>query len=103
MGGKAFGVAQVIGNIDQPQRIQEAEGRFLAAVDVERNHGSAVAHLRHGEVMLRVVLESGIVDPGDFLPRAQEVDNGAGVFAMALNPDVQGLQPLQHDPGIERA
>ena len=46
---EALGVAQVVGDLDQPQRVEAAEGAGLAAFDFERDHLAAARHLLFGE------------------------------------------------------
>ena len=43
MGDQALGVAQVVGNVDQLQGVEEAEGALAPAFDVEGDQGAAVA------------------------------------------------------------
>src|SRR5947209_18675017 len=45
MGDQAFGVTEIVGNVDDLERIGEAEGFRLAAGDIERHQRTAAGHL----------------------------------------------------------
>ena len=58
MGDKRFGVAEVVGDVDQPQLVEHFEGPLLRgalrAVELEGDNRSAAGHLTLGQVVLRV-------------------------------------------------
>ena len=59
MRDQAFGVAEVVGDADQPQRIEETEGAFLAAFDFERAKRRTREHLLSNDIRLRVIGPAG--------------------------------------------
>ena len=54
MGCDGFGIAQIIGNLDDLQRIAKPESRLFAAFDVKRNQCAARPHLGHCQCVLRM-------------------------------------------------
>src|SRR3546814_9140569 len=50
-----------------------------------------------------MVVAPGIKNPGHARFGGEEVGDGAGVAALALDAQVEGFQPLQQHPGVERA
>ena len=55
MRDQAFGVAEIVGDADQLQRVEKAERAFLAAFDFERAQRRAGPHLLCDDVGLRMV------------------------------------------------
>ena len=53
MRGDGLGVAQVVGNLDDFQRVHEPERGLLAARHLERHQRAARPHLRHRKPVLR--------------------------------------------------
>ena len=103
MGHQAFGVAQIVGDVDQLERIGEAERRFLAAFDLERHHAAAAVHLGAGQIVLRMIGAERIEHARDLALPGQEIGDLQRVLAMRAHAQVQRLQALQMQPGIERA
>ena len=99
---EALGVAQIVRDIDQLQRLLQTERGVLAG-DLERHDAAAAAHLRAGEFVLRMILAEGIEHAGDFLLAGQEIRDLRGVGAMGRHPQIERLEALQMHPGIERA
>ena len=48
-----------------------------------------------------MILAAGIEHAGDLRPRGQIIGDGDGVALLLHEPHRQGLQPLQHHPGVE--
>ena len=62
MRDEALGVAEVVRDLDEAQRVLEAEGAGLAALDLEGDHLAAARHLPLGECGLRMVGAAGVED-----------------------------------------
>ena len=60
MGGEAFGVAEIVADLEDLQRVQDAKGRRLVALDLERDHRAAARHLALGQRVLRMIGAAGI-------------------------------------------
>jgi hypothetical protein len=103
MGDQAFGVAQVVGNVDQLQRVHEAEGARAAAFDVEGDHGAAAVHLAARQCILRMVGAPGVKDARNARLSGQEVGDPPRIVGLAAHPQIEGFQPLGQQPRIERA
>ena len=65
MGGEASGITEIIGNVDDPQRIEKRKGRRLAAFHAEGDEVGKAAHLGPRDGMAGMVGSAGIEDPGD--------------------------------------
>ena len=103
MGRHGFRIAQIIGDINQLQRIHEAEAGFLAALDVKTHQGATGRHLRHGELLLRVIRPEGIEHTRNLCPFRQHIGNGGSAAAHGGDAQMQRFQPFQDYPGIEGA
>jgi len=55
MGDEALGVAEIVGDAHEPQRIEETERRRLVARDLEGDQRGAAAHLLGDRRGLRMV------------------------------------------------
>src|ERR1700753_3613129 len=58
MGDEALGVAEIVGNLGEPQAVERTERGGLAALDLEADQGRARAHLLLDGRGLRMVLAS---------------------------------------------
>ncbi len=103
MGDDAFRIAQIVGDLHDPERVLQAESRLLAAFDLEGDHLPAARHLLSGDGRLGVVGASAVDDARDAFQARKRVGDDGGAGALCLHPDRQRLEALQHDPGVERA
>ncbi|CCC96685.1 protein of unknown function [Azospirillum baldaniorum] len=101
VGDQALGVAQVVGDHHHPQVVQGAEGLFLAALQEDRQHGAAAGHLAADEVVLRVAGQTRIEHPLHLRVAFQELRHRQGRRALRRHTQLQRLQPLQQQPGVE--
>src|SRR3546814_2920831 len=91
-------VANIIADVDQLQRIQQAM-RFLAPpAHIEGEDRAASAHLPHGQFMLRMTGETGM--QYFFYTAFKEFPHGKRILALLLRTQGERFHPLQHDPGI---
>ena len=82
---ETFGVAQIVRDVDQLQRLLQAE-RGVFVRDLEGHDAAAAAHLGAGEFVLRVIFAEGIEHAADLLLSGQEIRHLRGVGAMRLHP-----------------
>src|SRR3974377_1628448 len=64
---QALGIAEIVGDTDQPQIVEEAEGAFLAARYLERAQRRSRAHLLGDDGGLRMITAARIDQPSDLL------------------------------------
>ena len=103
VGDEALGVAQVVGDVDEPERVDEAEGRVAPARHVEGDDAAAGAHLDAGQLVLGVAGQSRIKHVGQAAAPAEVCGDVEGVGGVALDAHGQGLQALDQEPGVEGA
>ena len=60
MRDQALGVAEIIADADEPERVLETERRLLAALDLEGDQRRAAAHLLLHDRRLRMIGPAGI-------------------------------------------
>ena len=69
----------------------------------ERHHRAAAARLlRHRQLVLRMRLEPGVVHTLDLRLLLEPGRQRECALALRAHADRQRLEPLQHDPGVER-
>ena len=99
---QALGVAEIVGDADELQGIEEAEGALLAALDLERAQRRSRLHLPGDDVGLRMVGAAGIDQPADLLVAGERVRHRGRILGLLVHAQRQGLQTFQHHPGVER-
>src|SRR3546814_12306740 len=91
-------VANIIADVDQLQRIQQAM-RFLAPpAHIEGEDRAASAHLPHGQVMMRLTAATGM--QYFFYSTFKEFHYGQRTLALLLRTQGARLPTLQHVPGL---
>src|SRR5258708_21711657 len=103
MADQALGVAEIVRDVDDLERVEKAEGGVLAAGDAEGDEGTAALHLARGERGLRMAGKARIGDRRDLGMRLEESGELGGIARLLRHPEIECLQPLQEQPGIERA
>ena len=101
-----FGVAEVVGDVDELQGVEEREGSGTVTDDVERHDGtSPTLELTQGERVLGVAGEVREEHPQHTpalgppaLQRGRHLQRRLGHPA---HPEVEGLQALGQDPRVE--
>lgn len=71
--------------------LYEDLGCFDSTFNVERDHGTELAHLFLGQFVVRVTLEAGIVDRIDRRVARQELCQAQGVVTFTLNTNGECL------------
>ena len=102
VGDEALGVAEIVRDADDRERVGDPERSRLAAGNLEREHRAASLHLPPCERRLRVIGAARIEGAHDRRMSAEEfgdLPRGAG---LRRNPYGQRLQRLQERPGVER-
>src|SRR5215472_16459513 len=95
---EALRIAEIVRNVDQAQRIEKAETRFLAARDIERNDAAAQLHLPAGEFVLRMTGQSGVNHALDFRMVLEVARDCSGGSALAVDAQLEGFETLQQQP-----
>jgi NADH dehydrogenase len=94
-----FGVAEVVGDVDQPQFVQHLESPFLSgafgAVEREGDHRPASRHLSLGEVVLRVRWQVRVAHPTHRRVGRQEFRDPVRRGIAVLDANGHGLEALQ--------
>ena len=102
MGDQALGVAEIVGDAHELERVLERKRALLAAGHLERHERRAAAHLLGDDRGLRMVRPAGIDQPRHLRmlgKLGRHLARGVGLRAHAHR---QRLQSLEHDPGVER-
>ena len=98
MAHQAARIADIVGDIDELQRIQHGKGGRPVA-DVESEDRAERLHLTGCEGMARVTFEPRMAHlahpPLDRLPELQRI------LALPVGTQVQRFQSFQHNPGVE--
>ena len=102
VGDETLRVAEVVADLDDLERIHAAEGRILAALDLEGDQRAARRHLPLGERGLRMIGAAGIVDARHVLARGEEIGDGRSRGDVPLDANRKRLETFQQHPGIER-
>ena len=68
----------------------------------ERHHPPEVAHLGGGGIVAGVIGQLGVQHAIDGGMTRQQVDDGAGIFAVAFHTDREGLDATEHEVTVER-
>src|SRR5471032_457348 len=66
MGDEALGIAEIVGDPCQLQRVEATERSGFAALDLETDQGRSGAHLFLDQGCLRMIGAAGIDQPRDF-------------------------------------
>ena len=103
MGDEAFCVAQIVGDVDQLERILEAERRRLPARNFKRHDTAAAVHLRAREFVLRMVVAERIKHARDLCCSARKSATAGALAQCAAHAQIKRLEALQMHPGVERA
>src|SRR5262249_52741554 len=95
--------AQALGEREQVAALEGAARRLEAAAQ-HRPHDSAVAglHLPPGERVLRVALETGVVDALDRRVLLEELRDRERVGAVPLHAQRERLDAAQREKAVER-
>src|SRR6185437_9647931 len=103
MRDKALAVAQVVRDLDQLERVLEAEGTGLAAGHRNGHQRARPAHLPPSELVLRMALQARIEHAHDLAVTLDESGDFGRRAALPVDPQIKGLDALEQKPGIERA
>ncbi|MPL84436.1 hypothetical protein SDC9_30401 [bioreactor metagenome] len=103
MGRDRLRIAEVVGDRDDLQRVEEAEGRVLAAGEIEAQHRAARPHLLHRKGVLRMVGEPRIDGARKLRMPRHRRGHRHRIRRLRPHPQVQRLQTREQDPGVERA
>ena len=102
MGDQALGVAEIVGDAHDLERVLERKGAFLAAGHFEGHERRAAAHLLLDDRGLRMVVPARIDQPRHLRMLGERIGDLGRGLGLRAHPHRQRLQPFQHDPGVER-
>jgi hypothetical protein len=100
---EALNTAETLGECEDLGFAHHVGGLFEACVHLEADHPAEVVHLRGREVVVRVRFEAGVVDAVHGLVVLQPVGECAGVLAVAVHPDREGLSASEDEEALVRA
>src|SRR5271169_864389 len=103
MGDEALRIAEIVRDVDEPQRIEKAKAFLLAAGDVKADQAAALLHLAPSQFVLRVARQPRVEHPGNFGMGFEVARDRDGGTTLPVDPELERLEPLQQQPGIERA
>src|SRR5205823_9335073 len=94
-------VAQIVGDVDQLERVDEPERRLFSALDLERHHPTAAGHLCARKRRLRMILAEGVKHPYDARLVREKIGDHSGILAMRPHAQGEGLQTFEVHPCVE--
>ena len=103
MGDEALRIAEIVRDIDEPQRVEKAEAVLLAAGDVKADQAATLLHLAARHFVLRVAGQPGVEHASNLRVSFEIPGDRQGGAALALDPKLERLEPLQQQPGVEWA
>src|SRR5205807_5327723 len=83
---EALRITEIVGNIDEPQRIEKTEAGLLVAGHVEANEAAALFHLPTRKFVLRMARQPGVKHSRDFGMVLEVPGDGRRGEALALDP-----------------
>jgi hypothetical protein len=92
--GRAAGIAQTV---------DEALRGLVAAGEVEAQHPAEAVHLRGRDAVLRMIRQARVVHRGDGRMRPDRPREGQAVAVVLADPQRQGPDAPQQQPGVDRA
>src|SRR5689334_14378156 len=98
MSYETLGVAELVGDAHELERIEEAERRLLVAVDLEAHQRRAAAHLLLDGRGLRMIAAPRIDGPLDLAVPGERLSDDRRRLGLAAHPQMQRLQPLEQHP-----
>src|SRR5215831_12690318 len=100
---EALGVAEIIGDVHQPQRLGDAEGLLLSADYLESHDAAARCHLPFGQAVLGMILAERVKHARHVPLARQKLRDLGRTAAVFFHPQFESLDALQMQPSIERA
>src|SRR5207302_3382918 len=95
MGAEALRVAEIVRDVDEPERVEKAEASFLVAGHVKADEAAALLHLATRQFVLRVTRQARVQHPGDLVVGLQLTGDRRGGAALSLDPQLDRLGPSQ--------
>src|SRR5687768_14096404 len=93
-------IADIIRYVDQFERVEQAMRLYPPTIEEEREDGAPRRHLPHRQFVLRMARQRRVEQP--WHARLKEGRDLQRILALALDPQVERLQPLHYHPGVER-
>src|SRR5262249_4602385 len=102
MGDQALGVAEIVADAHELERVLEAERCGLAPLDLEGDQRRAPMHLPTHDLGLRMVRPARIDQARDLWMLGERDRDGRRGVGLPAHAHAQRLQPLEQDPRVER-
>src|SRR5690242_15327122 len=102
MRDQALRIAEIVRDVDEPERVEKPEGRLLVAAYIEGDDGAARAHLAPSQLVLRMARKAGIDNAPHLRMAFEKARDRLGGAALPLDAQFQRLETLQQQPRIER-
>src|SRR4029078_9876214 len=99
---EALGVAEIVADLEDRERVHEAERVLLIALHLERDHRASAIHLLQSQLVLRMIASARIEHSLNLRLVGEEIGYGSRRGAMPIDPQGQRLPTLEQYPGIER-
>ena len=100
---EALHVGDVGKQAEDLQVVDELEGLFLAALDVEREDGTAtIWEVLLVKLVVRMVFQARVAHVRDLRVLGEEFQDLLGVFHMAIQAERKRFDTLQQQEGVER-
>ena len=96
--GETLGVAEIVADAEQLERIQDGKSIVLGLPDVESYQRTTKSHLLFGEVVLGMIGTPRIMDLCDCSIIRQKVGDFRGGLAVAGYAQGQRFQPFERIP-----
>src|SRR5437870_10742103 len=93
VGDEALRIAEIVRDVDEPQRIEKTEASFLIAGDVKADEAAALLHLPACQFILRVARQPRIEDPGNLGVGLEIAGGRRGGAALPLDAQLERLKP----------
>src|SRR6185295_18742242 len=87
---------------EDPELHRHLERAGAAALDLEREHAAEARHLAGGDLVARMIGETGEVDPEDGGVPGEELGEDEGILAVRAHPGGERPHAPQHEPAVER-
>src|SRR5262249_37112675 len=101
MGDQALGVAEIVADANELERVLEAEGCGLAPLDLERDQRRAPMHLPAHNLGLRMVRPAWIDQARNLRMLGERDRDGCRGVGLPAHAQDWRLESLEQDQGVE--
>src|SRR5258708_29216840 len=98
---QTLAVAEIVRDLDQPERVLEAESAHLAALDRERHERARPAHLLPRQLVLRMAFQTGIEHALDRRVALEILGDFGRGAALPIDAEIERLDAFEQEPRLE--